>query len=77
MTISDADPIDRLNWLRDHMIIIDQSEPESFESIVEAVVSVVQAAYTASGYSEVLRESLGELERALAGRTGTGSALRG
>jgi len=32
-----TDSIPNLNWLRDHMMILDQSEPDTYESIMEAV----------------------------------------
>lgn len=63
-------PIPDLNWLRDHMVVLDESEPDSFESIMEAVVNVLEAAYNEAdlaGTTDSLIEATQDLTRALRG----------
>jgi len=60
------------------MMILDQSEPDTYESIMEAVVGVLEAAYNEAelaGTGDALIQSTQDLTRALGSRTGTGSKL--
>lgn len=70
-----ADPTKMLDWLRTHMVVLDQGEPDNFESIAEAMVGVVECAYyeaELAGTGDALIEAVRELERAYQGRLGVG-----
>lgn len=72
------DPNKMLDWLRTHMLILDQGEPDNFEAIAEAIVGVIEcASYEAelAGTTDALKEAIQELRQTYAGRAGTGSAL--
>lgn len=68
---------DKLNWLRDHMLILDQSEPDSYENLMEAVVGVLETAWKEWDAGEATYEmtrSIATLNDAMRQRRGTGSA---
>lgn len=66
----------RINWLRDHLMVMDESEPDSFESIKEAVCDVLHEAFNDPEPSEGLAQALTDLKRATRARKGMGSALK-
>jgi hypothetical protein len=73
-----SDPTKMLDWLRTHVVVLDQSEPESFESITEAIVSVIECAFyeaELAGTGDALKEAVQELGQVFAARRGTGSQL--
>lgn len=73
-----SDPTNALDWLRTHMMILDEGEPDNFESIKEAVVSVIECAWyeaELAGTGDALKEAVHELRQTYAGRCGVGSQL--
>lgn len=72
------DPTHMLDWLRTHLMVLDEGEPDNFESIQEAIVCVLECAWfeaELAGTSDALKEAVLDLEHAYAGRRGTGSLL--
>lgn len=72
-----SDGIDLVNWLRDHLMVLDEGEPESFEHIKECVCDVVDMAFNEldAGHNpdRLLLQTVRDLKVAYEGRKGVGS----